>query len=114
VPEREAVAEGGEICNVYSYYSFSFDGLGPLACLHSGIININHANSWQDIFKGDQLLIKLLPRQDNTNREKSRYTYMPRVGSEDTIPVFGRLKTFHALHCRGTPIMRVVQSKCMN
>jgi hypothetical protein len=47
---------------------------------------------------GGQPVARLLPARGTTQRVNKRtQTSMPLVGFEPTIPVFGRVKTFHAL-----------------
>jgi hypothetical protein len=67
---------------MYVYY-YSSDGLGSLACS-----------------KSEYEIIHLTGRQPIATKTEKRQTYVyiqPRVGSEPTIPLFERAKTFHAL-----------------
>jgi hypothetical protein len=52
----------------------------------------------------DQAAARPLFTQDNTNTEE-RQTFMPRMKFESTIPVFERVKLFHAIDGAATVIV---------
>jgi hypothetical protein len=55
----------------------------------------------------NQPVARLLHTQNNTQNKYRQETSIPQVGSEPTIPVFERVKTFHALDRAATVISAI-------
>lgn len=96
------------VFTILFFFSFSYlEGLGLVAYFPPELFS-NHGSHRHLIGllgRGISPAVWQLPKQDNGNTEGGQIS-MHRVGSEHTIPLFERTKTFHNSD-RAAPVIRV-------